>query len=283
MPSIDSSIKQVLIVVSIIIGSYLIAKILKYLLGKYIDLHTKTLDNDSTNYNFLKHAISFFILIGATISIFYTIPTLRELGLTLLASAGLIAAIIGLAAQQAFANIISGIFIVIFKPFRVGDLIEISDRRGVVEDITLRHTVIKNIENRRLIIPNSVVSNETIMNATIKDSKICNLLELGISYNSNIDEAIKIMQEQGSNHPNFIDNRTDEQKANNEPIIIVRVLGYGESSVNLRAYIWSKDSLSGFNMKCDLYKSLKEEFEKNKIEIPYPYRTIVYKKMCDKK
>jgi small-conductance mechanosensitive channel len=248
------------------------------LLGKYIERQTKSLENDSTSYNFLKHAISFFILLAAVIIIFNTIPSLREVGLTLLASAGLIAAILGLAAQQAFSNIISGVFIVIFKPFRVGDLIEITNLRGVVEDITLRHTVIKNIENRRLIIPNSVISNETIINSNIKETKICNLLELGISYDSEIDLAIRIIQEQAVNHINCLDERTVEQKANGDPIVSVRILGYGESSILLRAYIWSKDSLSGFIMKSDLYKSIKEEFEKNNIEIPFPHRTIINKK-----
>ena len=277
MAELNSILKYGVFVVIILIAAYILSRSLKYLLGKYIDVQTKSLDNDATSYNFLKHAISFFIVIAATIIIFYTIPSLREIGLTLLASAGLIAAILGLAAQQAFANIISGIFIVVFKPFRVGDLVEISAQRGVVEDITLRHTVIRNVENRRLIIPNSVVSNETIINSHIKDVKICNLLEIGISYDSNIDKAISIIQDQAIKHPNCLDERNEEQRANNEPIVIVRVLGYGESAINLRAYIWSSDSLSGFIMRCDLYKSIKEEFDSKNIEIPFPHRTIVYK------
>ncbi len=283
MTELNSILKYGSFVVIILIVSYFLSRTLKYILGRYIDVQTKTLDNDATSYNFLKHAISFFIIIAATIIIFYTIPSLRELGLTLLASAGLIAAILGLAAQEAFANIISGIFIVIFKPFRVGDLIEITNQRGIVEDITLRHTVIRNVENRRLIIPNSVISNETIINSHIKDEKICNLVEIGISYDSNIDKAISIIQDQAIKHPNCLDERNEEQKLNNEPIVIVRVLGYGESAINLRAYIWSSNSLSGFIMRCDLYKSIKDEFDKNNIEIPFPHRTIVYKNSSEEK
>lgn len=274
---VNETLKHVIMVLVIIVGYYLLAKLLKYLLGKYIDKHTETLENDATNYNFLKHTISLFVFVGATISIFYTIPALRELGLTLLASAGVVAAIIGLAAQQAFSNIISGVFIVIFKPFRVGDLIEIADKRGVIEDITLRHTVIRNIENKRLIIPNSTISNETIINANIRDTRICNLFEVGVSYDSNIELAMKIIQDEAINHPNCIDNRNKKQIDENEPIVVIRILGYGESSINLRAYIWSEDSLSGFIMKSDLYKSIKEQFDKNNIEIPFPHRTIVYK------
>lgn len=277
MFSLSQTTQHILVVAIIIIGTYLLSKFLKYLLRKYVDAQIDLLESEKTNYNFFKHTISFIFFMIATIGVFYTIPTLKELGLTLLASAGLIAAVLGLAAQQAFSNIISGVFIVIFKPFRVGDLVEITEKRGIVEDITLRHTVIKNVENKRLIIPNSTISNDTIINANIKDLKICNLLELGISYDSNIKLAISIIQKEALKHPNCIDNRTDEQKSNEDPVVIVRVLGFGESSINLRAYIWSRDSASGFIMKSDLFESVKEEFDKNNIEIPFPYRTIVYK------
>lgn len=281
MFSISQTTQHIFVVAIIIIGAYLLSKFLKYLLRKYIDAQIDLLESEKTNYNFFKHTISFIFFMIATIGVFYTIPTLKELGLTLLASAGLIAAVLGLAAQQAFSNIISGVFIVIFKPFRVGDLVEIAEKRGIVEDITLRHTVIKNVENKRLIIPNATISNDTIINASIKDPRICNLLELGVSYDSDIKLAISIIQNEAAKHLNCIDNRTDEQKTNEEPVVIVRVLGYGESSINLRAYIWSNDSASGFVMKSDLFESVKEEFDKNNIEIPFPYRTIVYKNKAE--
>ena len=281
MFSISQTTQHIFVVAIIIIGTYLLSKFLKYLLRKYVDAQIDLLESEKTNYNFFKHTISFMFFMIATIGVFYTIPTLKELGLTLLASAGLIAAVLGLAAQQAFSNIISGVFIVIFKPFRVGDLVEIAEKRGIVEDITLRHTVIKNVENKRLIIPNATISNDTIINASIKDPRICNLLELGVSYDSDIKLAISIIQNEAAKHLNCIDNRTDEQKTNEEPVVIVRVLGYGESSINLRAYIWSNDSASGFVMKSDLFESVKEEFDKNNIEIPFPYRTIVYKNKAE--
>ena len=278
MKYLNETTEHILIIIVIIIFAYLFSKFLKYLLKKYIDSQLDIQESQKTNYNFLKHTISLIVFVFSVIGIFYTIPTLRELGITLLASAGLVAAVIGLAAQQAFSNIISGIFIVIFKPFRVGDLVEISEKRGVVEDITLRHTVIKNVENRRLIIPNSTVSNDTIINSSIEDPKICNLLEIGISYDSDIDTAFKIILDEAITHPSCIDNRTEEQKKNDDPVVSIRILGYGDSSLNLRAYIWSADSLSGFYMKSDLFRSIKEQFDKNNIEIPYPHRTIVYKK-----
>ena len=123
-----------------------------------------------------------------------TIPKLKSLGVTIFAGAGILAAIIGFASQAAFSNIVSGIFIVIFKPFRVGDIVKISNLySGIVEDITLRHTVISDFENKRLIIPNSVISAETIHNSNILDNKICNHIWYGISYDSDVDLATSII------------------------------------------------------------------------------------------
>lgn len=95
---------------------------------------------------------------------------------------------------------------------------------------------------------------------------------------SDIDKAFRIIQEEAQKQPNFIDNRTSEEKKNNENPVLVRVIGFGDSSVNLRSYVWSKDHDSGFAMKSDLRKSVKERFDKEGIEIPFPYRTIVFKK-----
>jgi small-conductance mechanosensitive channel len=94
---------------------------------------------------------------------------------------------------------------------------------------------------------------------------------------------MKIMREESEKHPNCYDNRTEEEKKNKEPIVKVRVIGFGNSSVNLRAWVWSEDAGKGFVMACDLNKSIKERFDKEGVEIPFPYRTIVYKKDIKKK
>jgi small-conductance mechanosensitive channel len=216
--------------------------------------------------------------------IFYTVPELRTIGITLFAGAGIFAAIIGFASQEAFSNIISGIFIVIFKPFRVGDNIRVGDiHKGVVEDITLRHTIINNFENRRIIIPNTVISSQTIINSTIEEEKTCTFIEVGISYETDPDKAIKVLREVVENHPNCIDNRTLDEKENGMPRVVVRVISFGESSVNLRAYGWAATSGDGFVMKCDVLESLIHRFNREGIEFPYPHRTIVYKNQTDEK
>jgi small-conductance mechanosensitive channel len=265
-----------IVVVTFLVAA-IISKILRTIFDKFIGKSSLSLNVDATNYNFLKNALNSIIFIIAVVIIFYSIPALKDLGLTLLASAGIFAAIVGFASQQAFSNIVSGVFIVLFKPFRVGDQIKVKEDQGIIEDITLRHTVIRTFENRRFIIPNAIISSETILNSTIADPNVCVFLELGISYDSNVNNAIKIIQEEALKHANLIDRRTEEDKAANVHPVTVRMLGYGDSAINLRAYIWAADPISGFIMKCDLYKSIKERFDNEGIEIPFPHRTIVMK------
>jgi small conductance mechanosensitive channel len=99
---------------------------------------------EMTRYRFFRNGVRTMMVILALIAIIYTIPSLRSLALTLFAGAGIIAVVIGFAAQKAFSDIISGAFIVAFKPFRVGDFIQAGETGifGTVEDINLRHTTI---------------------------------------------------------------------------------------------------------------------------------------------
>jgi len=161
----------------------------------------------------------------------------------------------------------------------VNDMIEFLDgTKGIVEEITLRHTVIRNFENRRIIIPNGNISEDTIINSTIMDTKIRRHITYGISYDSNIDKAVSIIQEESMKHPNFIDNRTTEEKQKNAPPVLVRLVALADFSVQLKSYVWSNTNGESWALQCDVMKSVFERFNKEGIEVPFPYRTIVYKK-----
>lgn len=267
------------LVAVVIVITIVLTRIFRWLINQSFVTASEKLRVDPTRYKFFKNAVSLIMWMVAAGVIVSLVPKLKALAITLFAGAGILVAILGFAAQEAFANIVGGVFIVIFKPFRVGDMIKVGDRDyGIVEDITLRHTVINNFQNKRIIIPNSVISSETITNDTIADQKICRWIEFGISYDSSIDLATKIIQEEAQKHELSIDNRTPEEIENGEPEIVVRVISFGDSSVMLRAYVWTSDAFNAFRMHSDLNKSIKLRFDKEGVEIPFPYRTVVYKK-----
>ncbi len=257
----------------------IVASVFNRVLARLIRKSSVEIIHDPTKYQFLRYAITASIyLVGFGLAI-YTIPALRSVASSMLAGAGILAVTVGFASQAALSNIVSGAFIVIFKPFRVNDRIVIKDTMsGVVEDITLRHTVIRNFENRRIVIPNSIISNEVVVNSDLIESKVCKWLHLGISYDADIDLARQIIQEEAAAHPNFVDNRQPEDIEAGKPLVPVRVISLGDFSVNLRAWAWAADTAAAFEMETDLLESIKKRFDAAGIEIPFPYRTVVYKK-----
>lgn len=266
-----------ILIVVVFIFAYFSSRIIRSSIKRYLIKSTRKLKVDSTNYHFIANGSSAFIYLIALIIIFYTIPELKQFGVTLFAGAGILTVIIGFASQQAFSNIVGGIFIVIFKPFRVRDIVEIGGHIGKVEDITLRHTIINSFENKRIIFPNSVISAEVISNWSIEENKVCVFVPIGISYESDIDLARKIIQEEAEKHSYLIDNRTAEEKKNNVAKVVVRLINYGESSIDLRAYVWATDPEKGFALKYDLLEAVKKRFDVEGISIPYPHRVIINK------
>ena len=268
--------EYVIFALVVLVVAFVISKILKFVIGRFVKSAALKLKVDHTRYKFFKNAIDFIIYLIAVIVIFRSIPALKTYGNTLLTGAGVLAAIVGFASQSAFSNIISGIFLVIFRPFSVGDRVQIGQLySGDVEDITLRHTVIRNFENRLIVIPNSVINTETIINSTLTRELVCIFIEIVISFNSDVDKAMQIMQEEAMKHPECKDNRTETEKKNGEPQVTVRLINLTESGQQIRAYVWAKDPTAGFILKCDLLKSIKQQFDKRKIEIPY--RTVYMK------
>lgn len=278
MNSFDQKWEQVLFALIVLVVAFVLGRVVRMLLGRFFRSAAMKLNVDPTRYNFFKNASDFLIYLIAIVIIFRSIPALRAFGDTLLTGAGILAAIVGFASQSAFSNIVSGIFLVIFRPFSVGDRVKIGQLySGDVEDITLRHTVIKDFENRRIVIPNTVISNEVILNSTIIDEKVCMFIELGISHEANISQAQAIIQEEAMKHPYCIDNRSDAEKAKGEHAVMVRVMGFTEVATQLRGYAWARNPNDGFDLKCDLHKSIKERFDREGIALAVPLRMIAYK------
>ncbi len=271
-------LKTGILIASIFIFAAILTRVMRWLITRSYRAASKKIKVDPTRYRFSKNALSLIIWLVALGSIASLIPEFRALAVTLFAGAGILVAIVGFAAQEAFSNIVGGIFIVMFKPFRVEDLIKVGDLDyGVVEDITLRHTVILNFENKRIVIPNSVINSETIINDSLLDERVCRFIGVSISYDSDLKKAIRVLQEVAMAHPSCIDVRTAEEKEAGDHQVNVRV-NFGESSVDLRAMVWTLNPLGVWAMQTEINIAIKERFDAEGIEIPFPYRTIVMKK-----
>ena len=275
MWSLDKNWEQVVFTMVVLTCGFITSRILRVIIGRYFRKAAEKLNVDPTHYSFFKNAVDMIVLAIALIIIFRSIPALRSFSTTLLTGAGILAAIVGFASQSAFSNIVSGLFLVIFKPFSVGDRVRIGTHySGDVEDITLRHTVIKDFENRRVIIPNAVISNEVIINSTITDEKICVFMEFPLSWTADLDKVRSIVEKEALAHPYCIDNRNSEELERGERQVMLRVLSLTDTAVQLRVTAWANTPTEAFEMKCDLLSTFRKEFQKAGIEPAYPPRII---------
>ncbi|MDR2656103.1 MAG: mechanosensitive ion channel family protein [Oscillospiraceae bacterium] len=185
---------------------------------------------------------------------FSQIPSFDSGIATLLTGSGIAALILGLAAQEALGNALNGMTITFSKPFEVGDRISLVGRgiTGYIENITLRHTVIRTFNNSRIIVPNSVINKELIENADMVDNKASGFIDATITYDSDLDKASGIISKAITEHPYYLGEDTP-------PKVYVR--GLSPYGVELRASIWTKDVNTNFDACSDVRRRIKSEFD----------------------
>jgi len=201
------------------------------------------------------------------------IMALDKLGLNVMpfvAGAGIAGVAIGFAAKDTVSNVISGILLIIDRPLKVGDRIEVraapknSATWGDVIDIGLRATKIRTTDNIVIIIPNNEFMNRDIVNYTAITDEIRVRIPIGISYESNLKKAKEIII--------GISLELDWVMRDPAPKVVVR--NFGESSVDLQARVWISDPRRRMDTISYITDNVKEAFDRDGIEIPYPKREI---------
>lgn len=246
-----------------------IAFLLVKLVGKIFKDNKAT---DSIHTKFIKNVVIAIIWICAFALVASQINGFSKLANTILAGSGILAAIIGLAAQESFANIFSGLFISMFKPFNIGDRIRIvgDETAGFVEDINLRHTVIRTYTNIRIIIPNSIMGSAKIENSTYTKGASYPI-ELDIAYECKEKRyrAMEIMEEIVTSHEKFFDNRTIEQIKHNVKPVTALCTEFGNSGIHLKILMWTEEFNDNATACSECRMRILDKFEEEGIEIPY--------------
>lgn len=231
------------------------------------------------NIKFIENIIRAVVWVIGITSIASQFSTFSKIASTVLAGSGIMAAIIGLAAQESFANIFSGLFISIFKPFNIGDRIRIvgDDTAGFVDDITLRHTIIRTYTNLRIIIPNSIIGSAKIENSTFSIGASYPI-DVTIAYENkeNRYKAMEIMEEIVTSHPLFYDNRSDEAKERGDKPSAALCSRLGESGIDLKILMWTESVVDNNKACSDCRLKILDRFEEEGIEIPYN-KLVIYK------
>ena len=222
---------------------------------------------------FLNSIIQGIIYVAGFICVISAIPQLSRLSTTLLAGSGIIALAVSLSAQESLGNIVSGLFISLFRPFNVGDRIKLvtSGVVGHVESITLRHTIIRTLTNTRITVPNSLINKEIIENSNMVETIASYYVDVSISYESDIDRARAIMADIIGSHPLYVDVRKDMR----EEKVPVLMRAFESSGIALRARVWTKTVDDNFKACSDIRIELLKRFQREGIEIPYTKIKIV--------
>ena len=238
----------------LVIGIW-ISKFLRRMIEK--QLNKKEIDK--TLVSFLMNLIYFTLLTVVVLAALSQLGIETTSFIAILGAAGLA---IGLALQGSLANFASGFLLIVFRPFKVDDVVKISDESGYVEKIQIFTTQIRTFDNKTIIIPNSVVTSGKIINYTVKEIRRVDL-SIGISYSDNIKKAIDSLMEIINDHPKIIKN----------PAPFVGVNGYGDSSIDLILRPWCKTE-DYWNVFFDINQQIKEKFDSKGISIPFPQRDV---------
>ncbi len=218
--------------------------------------------------HFLKSAINVFVDVVIIYSLVQQFEITKDISKALLQSGTLIVAIATFAAQQALANVISGISVSASKPYNVDEKIRVLQggtviAEGMVIDVTIRHTVIRQFNGECCIVPNSIMDSAVIINTNFTEN-VGNFIEVVISYESDIEKAISVMKEICAEHELVID--TDKSS--------VTVSSFAADGVTLKTTIWTRNLNDSFRACSDIRADLVKAFKENGIVIPYQTVTI---------
>ena len=267
---------KILLIAATILVMLIAVKITNRLFHRVTD-HMKSVNKSgATLAAFLRYPILFLIYFAAFAIIVSSIPALNQAMNKLLAAGGVLAVVFGLAGQEALGSVAAGVMILAFRPFVIGDVVNVVSEgvTGTVEEITLRHTVLRTIENKRVIIPNSTMNTSVVENADYGDKKVCLTMDVGITYESDLDRALAILADEVARHPDYLDRRTEEDKEKGVPLVTVRVNELADSAVVLRALLWGKDNGTAFAMRAELLRRIKNRFDAEGIGLAYPHLVV---------
>ena len=183
---------------------------------------------------------------------------------TLTVFAGMAGIGIGFGLQDIVRNFVAGIILLIERPLAVGDYVDIESVRGQVTAISLRSTTLRTAENVHIVVPNADFISSRVTNLSHRDLKIRLTVEVGVSYSSDIDLVLGVLKDTAAEHSMVLD----------DPAPDARIVGFGESSVDLQLLAWIPDPEYRIMVLSDMYRSVWYALQDAGVEIPFPQRDV---------
>lgn len=225
---------------------------------KYLGLKYESLDD--TLFTFLSAIIRYAILIFAGVFVLNTFGVQTTSFVAIIGAAGLA---IGLALQGTLSNVAAGVMIILFRPFKLEDFIEVNGQLGTVKNITLNFTELASIGNVQIIVPNAAVWGNTIVNYSSYPLRRAEW-QFGVGYGANLGDAQRII----------LDTILADPRSLNDPEPFIQVNNLNASSVDFLVRVWVK-SEDYFTYQADMKRIVKEALDTGGVDIPFPTRTVI--------
>ncbi|UWQ63059.1 mechanosensitive ion channel family protein [Leisingera caerulea] len=249
---------SVVAAVVILLAGFIVANWVKRRIVALGDTHASL---DVTLFHFLGNLARYTILAFAVLFVLNTFGVQTTSIIAAIGAAGLA---IGLAMQGALSNVAAGVMLILFRPFKLGDFIEVDGEMGTVKDINLNNTVIASLSNLKVIIPNSEVWGNTITNYSSFDTRRAEWT-FGVGYGANLAVAERVIRETIMN----------DSRSHSEPEPFIQVNELNSSSVDFLVRVWV-DAAEYFQYQADMKRKVKEALDAAGVDIPFPTRTIVH-------
>jgi len=177
---------------------------------------------------------------------------------------GLLSVGIGFGLQNVTSNFISGLILLFERPIKIGDRITVGHTEGDVIAINMRSTTIRSLNNISIIVPNTEFISSQVINWSHGDPKVRLVVQVGVSYNSDLDAVFRALQEVAEESPNVLKN----------PAPDVLFSGFGDSSWNMELRVWLEDPKNYYSTRSEINCAIVHKFRQYGIEIPYPQRDL---------
>lgn len=241
----------------ILIVGFLVAGWAKRRVVAISDNHTRL---DATLFHFLGNLVRYAIL---GFAVLFVLNTFGVKTTSIVAAIGAAGLAIGLAMQGALSNVAAGVMIILFRPFKLGDFIDVDGEMGTVKEITLNNTVVASLSNVKVIIPNAEVWGNTISNYSEYPTRRAEW-SFGVGYGANLALAERTIH----------DTIMADERSMTTPEPFIQVNNLNDSSVDFLVRVWVS-SADYFQYQADMKRKVKEALDAAGVDIPFPTRTLV--------
>ncbi len=250
----SSLIMFILMIMMFYVGSRLLQKLVMRRLFARFNI------DKGTEYNMMRIIHYLIMIMGAIIAFQFIGLNLSGLAVIF----GLLSVGIGFGLQNVTSNFISGLILLFERPIRIGDRVTIGDTEGDVTAINMRATTIRSLNNITIIVPNSEFVSSQVVNWSHGDPKIRLDVEVGVSYQSDLETVIGSLEEVAQESNDILTSPKPE----------VLLMSFGDSSWNMQLRVWLRDSNDYYRIRSRINQAIVGKFRENQVEIPFPQRDL---------